>query len=69
MYNGAMRSIMSELIRNNRVVVIDKIELKEIKTKQVSDLLKKYNLDSVLIILNNIDEKIFKSAKILKMLE
>ena len=34
MYNGAMRSIISELIRNDRVVVMDKIELKEIKTKE-----------------------------------
>ena len=28
MYNGAMRSIISELIRNDRVVVMDKIKLK-----------------------------------------
>jgi len=66
MYNGAMRSIISELIRSDRVVAIDKIELKEIKTKQISDLLKKHNLDSVLIVVNNIDEKIFKSARNIK---
>ena len=40
MYNGDMRSIMSELIRNDKVVAIDKIDLKEIKTKTVSRLLK-----------------------------
>ena len=66
MYNGAMRSIMSELIRNDKVVAIDKIDLKEIKTKTVSSLLKEHNLDSVLIITNKIDEKLFLSARNIK---
>jgi large subunit ribosomal protein L4 len=66
MYNGAMRSIMSELIRNDKVVAIDKIDLKEIKTKTVSSLLKEHNLESVLIITNKIDEKLFLSARNIK---
>ena len=66
MYNGAMRSIMSELIRNDKVVAIDKIDLKEIKTKTVSSLLKEHNLESVLIITNKIDEKLFLSARKIK---
>ena len=66
MYNGAMRSIMSELIRNDKVVAIDKIDLKEIKTKKVSSLLKEHNLESVLIITNKIDEKLFLSARNIK---
>jgi len=66
MYNGAMRSIMSELIRNDKVIAIDKIDLKEIKTKTVSSLLKEHNLESVLIITNKIDEKLFLSARNIK---
>lgn len=66
MYNGAMRSIMSELIRNDKVVALDKIDLKEIKTKTVSSLLKEHNLESVLIITNTIDEKLFLSARNIK---
>ena len=66
MYNGAMRSIMSELIRNDKVVAIDKIDLKEIKTKEISNLLKEHNLESVLIITNKIDEKLFLSARNIK---
>ncbi len=66
MYNGAMRSIMSELIRNDKVVAIDKIDLKEIKTKTVSSLLKEHNLESVLIITNKIDEKLFLSTRNIK---
>jgi len=66
MYNGAMRSIMSELIRNDKVVALDKIDLKEIKTKTISNLLKEYNLESVLIVTNKIDEKLFLSARNIK---
>ena len=57
---------MSELIRNDKVVAIDKIDLKEIKTKTVSSLLKEHNLESVLIITNKIDEKLFLSARNIK---
>ncbi len=66
MYNGAMRSIISELIRNDRVVVMDKIELKEIKTKEVCKILKEHDLNSVLIVTSEIDEKLFMSARNIK---
>tara|TARA_Y100000766_G_scaffold280097_1_gene289363 strand:+ start:476 stop:1084 length:609 start_codon:yes stop_codon:yes gene_type:complete len=66
MFKVAMKSIMSELMRSERVVAIDKIEPKEIKTKEVSSILKKYNLDSVLIITEKIDEKLFLSARNIK---
>ena len=66
MYKVAMKSIMSELIRQKRVTAIDKIELKEIKTKEVNNLLKKHKLQSVLIVTNSIDEKLFLSARNLR---
>ena len=66
MYKVAMKSIMSELIRQKRVTAIDKIELKEIKTKEVNNLLKKHKLQLVLIVTNSIDEKLFLSARNLK---
>ena len=66
MFNVAMKSIMSELIRSNRVIAIDKIDLKEIKTKDVNNILKKYDLNSVLIITSDIDEKLFLSARNIK---
>jgi len=66
MYKVAMKSIMSELLRTDRVVAIDKIALKEIKTKEMHKILKKYDLKSVLIITNEIDEKLFLSARNIK---
>ena len=66
MYKVAMKSIMSELLRTDRVVAIDKIALKEIKTKEMYKILKKYDLKSVLIVTNEIDEKLFLSARNIK---
>ena len=66
MFKVALRSIMSELIRLKRVIAIDKINLKEVKTKEVNKILNKYNLDSVLIVTNSIDEKLFLSARNIK---
>ena len=66
MYNGAMRSIMSELLRTDKIVAIDKIELSEIKTKEINNLLKIHDLNSVLIVTKNIDEKLFLSARNIK---
>ena len=66
MYNVAMKSIMSELLRTDRVIAIDKIDLKEIKTKEMHKILKKYDLKSVLIVTNEIDEKLFLSARNIK---
>ena len=66
MYNGAMRSLMSELLRTDKIVAIDKIELSEIKTKEINNLLKSHDLNSVLIVTKNIDEKLFLSARNIK---
>ena len=66
MYSVAMKSIMSELLRTDRVVAVDKIDLKEIKTKEMNKILQKYELNSVLIITNEIDEKLFLSARNIK---
>ena len=66
MFKVAMRSIMSELIRLKKVIAIDEINLKEVKTKEVNKILNKYNLDSVLIVTNSIDEKLFLSARNIK---
>ena len=66
MYSVAMKSIMSELLRTDRVVAIEKIELKAIKTKEMNKILQQYGLNSVLIITDEIDEKLFLSARNIK---
>ena len=51
MYAVAMRSILSELVRQERLVIIDDFSLEEPKTKVLSGILAKNGITSTLIIL------------------
>ena len=66
MYRGALRSIFSELVRQDRLVVTKSISLKSPKTKELAAKLKKFGLDSVLIVNEAFDETVFLSARNLK---
>lgn len=63
MYRAALRSVFSELIRQERLVVTDAIVMKEPKTKELADTLKKLGLDNVLIVNEAFDENVFLSAR------
>ena len=66
MYRGALRSIFSELVRQDRLVVTKSLSLKSPKTKELAGILQKLGLDSVLIVNEAFDETIFLSARNLK---
>jgi large subunit ribosomal protein L4 len=63
MYKAALRSVFSELIRQDRLVITDSIGIKAPKTKELAGMLKKLGLDSVLIINEAFDENVFLSAR------
>ncbi len=63
MYRAALRSVFSELVRQDRLVITDSIEMKAPKTKELAGMLKKLELDSVLIVNEAFDEKVFLSAR------
>lgn len=63
MYRSALRSVFSELIRQDRLVVTDSIEMKAPKTKELAGKLKKLGVDNVLIVNEAFDEKVFLSAR------
>jgi large subunit ribosomal protein L4 len=69
MYRGAMQSMLSELVRQDRLVVTDAFTVKAPKTKLVAEQLKKLNLDHVLILVEGIDEKLFLAARNLMHVE
>ena len=69
MYRGAIQSMLSELVRQDRLVVADAFTVDAPKTKQVVEKLKKLNLDRVLIIVEAIDEKLFLAARNLPFVE
>jgi large subunit ribosomal protein L4 len=56
MYHGAMCSILSELIRQNRVVVVESLVLEAPKTKQLVNQLKGMELRDVLIVTDAVDD-------------
>jgi large subunit ribosomal protein L4 len=69
MYRGALQSMLSELVRQDRLVVTDGFTVDAPKTKQVAEKLKKLNLDRVLIVVEAIDEKLFLATRNLPHVE
>jgi large subunit ribosomal protein L4 len=69
MYRGAIQSMLSELVRQDRLVVTNGFTVDAPKTKQVVEQLKKLKLDRVLIIVEAIDEKLFLAARNLPFVE
>jgi len=63
MYRAAMRSILSELVRQERLVAIEEFVVDAPKTKQVAAKLKELNLEKVLIVTEEIDEKLYLAAR------
>ncbi len=63
MYRGAIRCILSERFRTNRMTVLDNISLADHKTKTCKAWLDSLNLKNVLIITHDVDSKLFLSAR------
>jgi large subunit ribosomal protein L4 len=63
MYRSAMRAVISELVREKRLVVVDKIELQRPKTRELADHLKRLELTNVLILVETYDEKLCLAAR------
>ena len=63
MYKAALRSVVSELVRQDRLVITASIDMKAPKTKELAGMLKKLELDNVLIVNEAFDEKVFLSAR------
>ena len=69
MYKAAMRSVLSELLREERLVVIDKFDIKQPKTKEFKKLIEKLGTDSALIVNDKFDENLFLSSRNVKNTE
>ena len=69
MYRGALQSMLSELVRQDRLIVTQDFTVDAPKTKQVAEKLSKLNLEKVLIIVEAIDEKLFLAARNLPHVE
>jgi large subunit ribosomal protein L4 len=63
MYRAALRSMLSELVRQDRLIVVESLELEAPKTKLLATRLKELDLTSVLILNEAFDEKVFLAAR------
>ena len=66
MYQGAMRCIVSELLRQDRLIVAADIRIEAPKTKALLQKLETLNLSNVLIIAEEVDENLYLAARNLK---
>jgi large subunit ribosomal protein L4 len=69
MYRGAIRSMLSELARTDRLVVAEQIPLDAPKTKLLANQLKSWTLENVLIVVEALDEKLALAARNLPHVE
>jgi large subunit ribosomal protein L4 len=63
MYRGAIRSILSELRRQDRLIIVENIAIDAPKTKQLVQKLADLSLKDVLIVVKEFDENLFLAAR------
>jgi large subunit ribosomal protein L4 len=69
MYRGALRSILSELVRQERLVAVDDFAVATPKTKELVAKLRELALDNVLLVTENPDENLYLAARNLHKVE
>jgi large subunit ribosomal protein L4 len=63
MYRGAMRSILSELVRQDRLIAVDSIGVDAPKTRDLVAKLKAFGADNALIISDAADDNLYLAAR------
>jgi len=63
MYRAAMQSILSELVRQERLVVADDFKVDTHKTKDFVKKLNELELKNVLIVSDDVDEKLYLASR------
>ena len=62
-YRAAMQCIMSELARQDRLVLVDEFKADEAKTRVMAARLKDMSMDNVLIVTEDVDENLYLSIR------
>lgn len=63
MYRGALRCIVSELIRQERLLVVDDFSVETHKTKGLLEKLSALDLQNVLIVSDEVDRNLYLAAR------
>ncbi|HHL45531.1 MAG TPA: 50S ribosomal protein L4 [Gammaproteobacteria bacterium] len=62
-YRAAMRSILSELVRQERLIIVDKLAVDVPKTRELVKLLGNFGVEDVLIVADELDENTFLASR------
>jgi len=63
MYRGAMQAILSELVRQDRLVIVEAIEISRPKTRDLLSKLQEFGLEKALIVTGEWDSNLYLSAR------
>jgi large subunit ribosomal protein L4 len=63
MYRAAMRSILSELARQDRLMVVESMQMDAPKTKALVQRLNDFSLNDVLIVSDEVDQNLYLAAR------
>lgn len=63
MYRAGVRSILSQLAREDRIAIVENFVVDSPKTKVAADKLKSLGLNSVLIITDTVDENLYLATR------
>ena len=63
MYRAAMRSILSELVRQERLLVIDDFAMEAPKTKELAEKLKALGVEKGMLVTKDLSEGLYLSAR------
>ncbi len=60
---GAIRSVLTSKLQENNLIVVDKIEFDDIKTKNMVRVMKNLKADKAYVVLNGADRNVFLSTR------
>ena len=63
MYRGAMQCILSELVRQERLLIVESFDVDSPKTKGLVSKLAEYGLTEVLIVSDKVEENLYLAAR------
>lgn len=69
MYRAALCSIMSELARQDRLLVVESLDLEQPKTKLLAKQLNDFGVDNVLIVADEVAQNLYLAARNLKKVD
>ncbi|MFC1689341.1 50S ribosomal protein L4 [Pseudomonadota bacterium] len=63
MYRGAMQAILSELVRQERLIVVDSLDVKEPRTAAMISQLADLGFETGLIVTSELDENVYLASR------